>query len=251
MASFSRSRRDTSSCQLARKAASCSESCSLSSATCSPRASKALCCSAILARSTASASSCRALAAALSRSESASSDVVATKYSCRESCSRRSLDSSVVEASWVSTASLTATIHRCWMAPFCSSRLRTSAACLSWVPSSSTTASEALASLPRRRSRVAARSASSAALSRSISSLSCCRSSSSLATKACTTGDGSQATSRLISALFFTSLARLPNSNEHLVSSRSASWPEHVMMRQVLELPPKLSARSRVSMESL
>lgn len=36
-----------------------------------------------------------------------------------------------------------------------------------------------------------------------------------------------------------TSLARLPNSKEHLVSSRSAACIEQVMMRHVLELPPK------------
>mmetsp|Transcript_78678 Transcript_78678/g.188778 ORF Transcript_78678/g.188778 Transcript_78678/m.188778 type:complete len:202 (+) Transcript_78678:1148-1753(+) len=94
------------------------------------------------------------------------------------------------------------------------------------------------------------RSAWRSSRSRSNSSWIRCISSNFLATKASTTAEGSCATSRLICGRFLTSLARLPNSREQRVSSRSDACTEQVMMRQVLELPPKLSASKRVSMES-
>jgi len=68
--------------------------------------------------------------------------------------------------------------------------------------------------------------------------------------RAFTTPDGSSLSSMLISASFLTRLARLPNSSAQRVSSRSFAKDEQVMMRHVFELPPKLSARRRVSMES-
>mmetsp|Transcript_29458 Transcript_29458/g.79533 ORF Transcript_29458/g.79533 Transcript_29458/m.79533 type:complete len:221 (-) Transcript_29458:193-855(-) len=218
---------------------------------CAPLASKERCCSAILARSSASASRCKRSAAALARSERASSCPVPTSSRWRAACSCCSLSASAAEASWDSAASVAAVIQRRCTAPCCSSKLRTSAMCRSWFARRSATASEVQFSLRCRRSCAAESSASSPALPCCIESFSRCRSSICLRTMACITGEISHSTSRLIWALFLTNLARLPNSKEHLVSSRSALCAEHVMMRQVLELPPKLSAKSLVSMESL
>mmetsp|Transcript_69457 Transcript_69457/g.193259 ORF Transcript_69457/g.193259 Transcript_69457/m.193259 type:complete len:201 (-) Transcript_69457:1546-2148(-) len=127
--------------------------------------------------------------------------------------------------------------------PFSSSSCLTSAARCSCCLFASAVASLRRRSTSTRRSSLAARSANMAWRSR-------CNSSVSLASIALKTMDGSYCTSKLISALFFTSFARRPNSSEPFVSSLSSSNVEHVMMRQVFELPPKDSAKSRVSIAS-
>mmetsp|Transcript_46646 Transcript_46646/g.125261 ORF Transcript_46646/g.125261 Transcript_46646/m.125261 type:complete len:207 (-) Transcript_46646:256-876(-) len=77
-----------------------------------------------------------------------------------------------------------------------------------------------------------------------------CATGSSQVMSAWTTAGGFSFVSMLMRGLFLTSLARRPKSNELRVSSRSSMNGEHAMMRQVLLLPPKLSANKRVSMES-
>lgn len=58
-------------------------------------------------------------------------------------------------------------------------------------------------------------------------------------------------TSLLILGLFFISLARLPNLRVEIVSASLNMEGLQVIMRQVFELPPRDSYRTRVSLESL
>mmetsp|Transcript_15437 Transcript_15437/g.28564 ORF Transcript_15437/g.28564 Transcript_15437/m.28564 type:complete len:292 (-) Transcript_15437:1249-2124(-) len=84
----------------------------------------------------------------------------------------------------------------------------------------------------------------------SISSFWRCKSENSFCISASITTPESSLIPTLISALFSTSFARFPKSSEQRVSSRSFADGEQVMIRQVLELPPKHSANNRVSIES-
>mmetsp|Transcript_52301 Transcript_52301/g.144882 ORF Transcript_52301/g.144882 Transcript_52301/m.144882 type:complete len:201 (-) Transcript_52301:1280-1882(-) len=149
------------------------------------------------------------------------------RCNARLSVCRREI--SAADSSWISAAVAVASSHRRSSAPFSPSRRWTSSMC--------------------RLCRLTASAAASRNRRRTLS-LSRLMVASSLATSARTTSEISCCISMLISATFFTSPARLPNSKAQCVSSRSLAREEHVMIRHVLELPPKLSASSRVSIES-